>query len=321
VPVGLASSVTGSAVGVVAVVTLVGVLAGASTSAGAGSLGSASCRPQRLDADYARRVRAAILAKRDVWGDAQLASTQGPTYESARVHLKPLLLAGAPGHRQLTDSGVYYLAFGQPREPGSRGPIALHVADGSQILSDRADGPRLTLAVGRERFGSCLARLATPALYGGYYPILESRYVDAYGRHFEQESFAARPPQADAVASFVRLTVEARPGSSPTQIRFTPSETGLEARSGRLVRGSNTYLFFSAGGRFAGSSLVYRVESFPHTTSCGWCARARAGRSSPERRATSRPGGRSSPTGMNGSREERTSSCRTGACLPPSAAC
>jgi len=254
------SSVVGRPVRVLAVVTLTGTLVlGGTAGAAATRPGSPSCRPQRLGAGYSRRVRDAVLARSDVWGDALLRSARGPTYDRARADLKPLLLAGQPRRRPLTDSGVFYLAFGQPRGPGGRGPIALHVADGSEILSDRADGPKLTLTVGEERFGSCLARLATPKLYGGYYPILQTRYVDANGVRFEQESFAARVPEADSVVSFVRLTAEAPAGSPPEQVRFTPSDTGLAATDGRLARGSDTYLFFSDGGRFAGSSLVYPV--------------------------------------------------------------
>jgi len=245
---------------------LVGALVAGAT-AGAADGGSrssgASCRPLRLSSSYTRRVQRTILARQDVWGNALLRGNGGPTYEAARRYLKPLLLVGQPARaHRLTDSGVYYLAFGQPRGPGGGGSVALHVADGSEIVSDRADGPRLTLDVGRdghERFGSCLARLATPRLYGGYYPVLQTRYVDGNGVRFDQESFATRVSETRSLVSFVRLTVDVPAGAPADEIRFTPSAAGLKASDGRLVRGADTYLFFSDGGRFTGSSVEYSV--------------------------------------------------------------
>src|ERR1043166_10162525 len=75
-----------------------------------------------------------------------------------------------------TDSGVYYLAFGRPAGPHEFRSIDLHVADGSQIVSEYVKRARLSVDVGGyERYGSCLARLATPQLAGGYLPILRTR--------------------------------------------------------------------------------------------------------------------------------------------------
>src|SRR5215475_8726584 len=136
-----------------------------------------------LSADAAHRIGLACRARSDVWGDALLRAPSGPTYERARRYLPPLLLAGGPKQRPLTDSGVYYLAFGQPVDAGP-GEVALHVADGSEIVSDRIGGPSITIGVGsagRERYGSCLARLAPPRLRDGYRPILDTSYTDANG--------------------------------------------------------------------------------------------------------------------------------------------
>src|SRR5438270_6608891 len=182
---------------------------------------AAACPAKQVTSDYARRVERALFAKRDVWGEALIRSAAGPTYDAVRRHLTPLLLVGRPagtGGQRLTDSGVYYLAFGQPRGPAGRGPVALHVADGGQIVWNRADGPKVALDLGREQYGSCLARLATPNLAGGWLPILETRYVDARGIRYRQESFAAGEP----LASFVRLTVDTRPAPG-VQVRFAPS--------------------------------------------------------------------------------------------------
>src|SRR5262249_40948385 len=161
------------------------------------------------------------------------------TYEAARAYLKPLLLVGRPagrGGRLLTNSGVYYLAFGQPRGAGGGGPVALHVADGSQIVSDHTDGAKLSVDVGRdgqERYGSCLARLATPRLFGGFLPILQTEYADAGGVRYRQESFATRIAQTSSLVSFVRLEVETP--NAAAKVRFTSSITGLRREGNRLV--------------------------------------------------------------------------------------
>ena len=88
---------------------------------------------------------------------------------------------------RLTRSGVYYLPFSEPGGPQGAGSVELHVADGSEIRSDRVDGPGVAISAGGAPFGSCLTRLATPRLAGGWLPILELRYGD-----YRQESFAAR---------------------------------------------------------------------------------------------------------------------------------
>jgi hypothetical protein len=210
-----------------------------------------SCRPFRATAGYVRSVEQATAAGQDLWGNELIRTS--PSYQAAGRYLKPLLLAGGPLQSgPLTDSGVYYLAFGRPDAADGRGPIALHLADGSELVSDRFTGPRLALDVGadgQERYGSCLARLSTPRLYGGYYPILETEYVDGNGARFRQESFVARVPSTGTLASFVRLDVEMPKGSTAEKIRFTPAGGG-----------DGIPLSFSEGGRFTGSSLEYDVD-------------------------------------------------------------
>jgi hypothetical protein len=169
------------------------------------------CAQQRATPAYAGSVLRALRAKRDVWGDQLIRSRSGPTYDAVRRLLKPLLFAQAK-RRPLTASGVYYLPFAQPL--GSRGAyeIALHVADGSQILARTATGASLRVLVGpggREGFGSCVARLSQPTLAEGYLPILETRYVDSAGVRYKQESFAVRGLGTGALVSFVRVTASA----------------------------------------------------------------------------------------------------------------
>ena len=98
----------------------------------------------------ARAIEAALRSGRDVWGEQLLRRPAGPTYAAARQYLAPLLLARAAGRTPLTESGVHYLPFGTPS--GARGAtqVALHVADGSEIVARRAGGRSLTVGVGSD---------------------------------------------------------------------------------------------------------------------------------------------------------------------------
>jgi hypothetical protein len=207
---------------------LLGAAIGAAAASEAGPVAKReTCPPLRPESGYSGRVERALRAGKDLWGNALLADPSGPTYLSARRFLKPLFHARAPGKRPLTDSGVHYVAFSQPLGPQGAGSVALHVADGSQIASDHAEGRRLTLFVGtrgRERYGSCLRRLAPARLFGGYLPILETQYVDGQGARYAQQSFAAQAPQTGPLVSFVRLAIDTRGAAAPiTRVRFVPS--------------------------------------------------------------------------------------------------
>jgi hypothetical protein len=189
-----------------------------------------ACPLRRADAGHTRRVMRALAARQDVWGNALLAAPGGPTYERVRRLLPPLLLARAAKGRPLTDSGVHYVAFAQPLGNYGAGSVALHVADGSQVLTQRVDSRRLTVRVGPrggERFGSCLARLATPRLAGGWLPILATRYVDGAGTRYGQESFAARATGDGSLTSYLRVTVDTRRSRRPTVVRFASGRRSL----------------------------------------------------------------------------------------------
>jgi hypothetical protein len=199
------------------------------------------CPERQTGAAYAGRVHATLLTRRDLWGERLLARPGGPTYAAAAGPLRPLLLARAAGKRPLTDSGVYYLPFGSPA--GTRGAtsVALHVADGSQIVSRRIGGRSLTVSVGaggRERYGSCLARLTPARLAGGWLPILRTRYVDAGGVRYEQESFATRVPGRAQLVSFVRISVDARGARADGGLRVAPSAGGRQIGMTRVRRGT-----------------------------------------------------------------------------------
>ena len=210
------------------------------------------------------RIRRALASGRDVWGAALLASPGGPTLAAARRLLPPLLLARGPQGAALTASGVYYLPFAQPEGPRGAGTVALHVADGSQVLAQRVGGRSLTVLVGpdgRERYGSCLARLVPARLAGGWLPVLRTGYGDAAGARYRQESFAARVPGTRALVSFLRLEVDARRASRAVTVRLVPSPPGLRRAGPALARAGLVHLAFGAGGLAGGTGVAYRVSA------------------------------------------------------------
>jgi len=154
--------------------------------------------------------------------------------------------------------------------------VALHVADGGQIVSELANGPRLSVSVGArgtEHYGACLSRLETPRLYDAYLPILETSYVDADGVRYRQESFAARIPGMRSLVSFVQLSVDPRGTRvGRAHLRFTPSVRGLRRVGGQLRHGRQARLLFTKGARFDGRSLVYAARR-PRTVYVAWLDR------------------------------------------------
>src|SRR6266540_3542158 len=169
-----------------AAVTAVLLAAGVLSASRAAASGAPDCPSHRATSSYAGSVFRALRSKHDVWGNDLIGRPNGPTYAAVRRLLKPLLFARG-GKKSLTTSGIYYLPFAQPL--GVRGAtiVALHVADGSEILSQTATGPRMTVFVGRygrERYGSCLSRLAPAKLAEGYLPVLLTEYVDRAGTRY-----------------------------------------------------------------------------------------------------------------------------------------
>ena len=264
---------------------LVAVLVAAAATAAAGGQArvgaDGSCSPQQLDPAYVARVNAALNARQDLWGNELLHAPGGPSYAGVAAYLHPLMLVGPPAGdspNRLTDSGIYYLAMGRPAGPREFRSIDLHVADGSQIVSQYVKRARLSVDVGvpgYERYGSCLARLAPPRLAAGYLPILRTSYVDADGVHYKQESFATRIPQTRSLVSFVRVTVDPR-GSrlKAPRVRFLPSVTGLRRVGNQLRSRWKTFLVFGPGGRLDGGSVVYAArDGKPRTVYAAWLAR------------------------------------------------
>jgi hypothetical protein len=171
---------------------------------------------------YSARVLRALRSGRDVWGEELLRARDGPSYAGARRYLAPLFLARARS-APLTTTGAHYIPFGTPLGAQGAAAVALHVADGSEILADRADGPRLTVWAGSERFGSCLARLTRSRLADGWLPILQTAYRDARGAVRAQESFSLR--KGNTTTSYLLLD--------------GPGRVAAGARTVRLAAGAN----------------------------------------------------------------------------------
>ncbi len=213
---------------VVSAALLVALMSGAPSAwPGASAPETAACGRLSPSRAHVARVERTLRATRDVWGEELIRAPDGPTYNGARRYLPPLLLARAAARKPLTDSGVHYLAFGRPAGPQGSGSVPLHVADGSQIVSQRWQGRKLTIGVGRggrERYGSCLSRLTATRLAAGYLPILQTAYNDAGGTRYRQESFAAPVTGEGGLASYVRVSADTHGSADGATIRLTPSE-------------------------------------------------------------------------------------------------
>ncbi len=141
--------------------------------------------PLVLSQEYIKGVNEALGAKRDVWGEQVLARPEGPTYDNVKGYLVPLM----HGDPDLTDSGTYYIPFGQPNRQVGSLELALHVADGSQFYSGSPANNNFSEmygntwniyvgAQGDEMYGSSLSRLKEPHLADGY-PILQTQRAPA----------------------------------------------------------------------------------------------------------------------------------------------
>ncbi|MEV7629254.1 family 43 glycosylhydrolase [Actinoplanes sp. NPDC089786] len=235
-----------------------------------------------LPADYADRVNDMLNDKTDRWGEKLIAGPDGPTYEN----IKPLLMPANGSDGQLTASHFYYLPFTYPK-PDPRTAVtnrqySLHVADGSQIVSQweqkfggyehnfdecpagqQGDIPQcLTFGVGSggtEIYGSDRTRLAEPKLTGDYLPILALSYTDAQGVRYDRESFTARDSQTNALVSHVKFDIQSS-GTAPTiRIRIVgPDLAGATLSGNRLVKNGRTFLAYSGTATWQDSYLTLR---------------------------------------------------------------
>jgi len=222
---------------------------------------SAACAQRTVTPAYTSSVRAAVASGRDVWGERLLRASGGPTYEAAVRFLTPLSQAVEWHGQPLTPSGSYYLPFSFPFTSHGSTVFALHVADGSEIMTRRADGPSLAVYVGSgaERYGSCTPRLRPARLAAGYLPILQTAYTDAAGVRYRQESFAGRALSARSVISFVRLDVDARRAAAGATVRLVPWRRLERIAPARLGAHGRTRLIVGPGANLVAGAMQFRV--------------------------------------------------------------
>ena len=207
---------------------------------------------------YEAELNAALNAKRDVWGEGLIARPEGPTYENIVDYLRPMLWIGD----YVTTSGVYYLVFGRHESVTGGGDSALHVADGSEIISRHHKTGRRTMffvgSDGSERYGTDLHRLNGPRLHQGYQPVLLTEYMDGDEVRWEQESFATHIPETDSLVSFVRITRLADPASGkPAKLRVRTALTDAVVEGNRIVSDGSSVLVFQPGAVFEPPFLTY----------------------------------------------------------------
>ncbi len=220
-----------------------------------------SCATPTASPAYAHRVRAALAARRDIWGRRLLAAPGGPSYDRAKDLLAPLLYAVGPRGKKLTESGVYYLPFAYPFRVNGGRIFALHVADGSEIVNGTVRGPSLTVDVGPgggERYGSCLARLGAATLADGYLPILDTTYTDAAGVHYAEESFVGRAFGTISL-SYIHLHVDATGTTSDADVRFVLSGGPLSGEHGQLLEAGSTRLAWSGDATVFSHGVLFDV--------------------------------------------------------------
>jgi hypothetical protein len=242
---------------------VVTVTAGAAQNA-APAAAASTCGPRWATEAYTGSVRQAIDSGRDLWGERLLAARGGPTYEAAQRYLTPLLHAVQRQQRPLTPSGFYYVPLSFPFTSYGSTVFALHVADGSEIITRHVGGPSLAVYVGKgnERYGSCEARLQPARLADGHLPIVQTTYVDAAGVHYRQESFVGRSYGAfgaQSVISFVKLQIDARSARAGATVRLVPWKRLAHTAPDRLALRGATRLIVSEGAEFVEGTVRYRV--------------------------------------------------------------
>lgn len=227
---------------------------------------AAACAPRVASSEYTASVRAAVASNRDLWGGELLRRRGGPTYEGARRFLAPLTQGVQWGRRRLTQTGSYYLPLSFPFTPYGSTVFALHAGDGSEIITRRIGGPSLAIYVGdgTELYGSCAARRPAAQLQAGYLPVLQTKYTDASGVRYRQESFVGRQYGTygvRSVISFVRLSVDARRSKRGATIRLVPWRRLAHTAPDRFALGGQTRLIVSDGAEFVQGVARYRVPA------------------------------------------------------------
>ncbi|MDB5321757.1 MAG: hypothetical protein JWN40_3388 [Phycisphaerales bacterium] len=147
----------------------------------------------------------AIASKRDLWGEAALKQTDGPSYEFFEPLLPPLRYVDAPFHHypitlsapgaavkgRLVSNGSVINALA--RQPNWRGEAGVPV----------------TFRVGnaREEFGADLRRLDGPKYEAGYLPIVQLRYRQEKATYAEECFASVDPDLLSHGAIFMKFTL------------------------------------------------------------------------------------------------------------------
>lgn len=210
---------------------------------------------------YENAVNGALNSPTDLFGEEVLRLPEGPTYENIAGYLAPLKLIGTA----VTESGVYYLPFGRPLNNAGFGPVALHVGDGSQVISQVATGSKVTFFVGtegRERYGFAEARLAQESLEDGYQPILVNTYTDYAGVTYIQESFSDYTFATTELVSFVKLTIQKGNAEvNAVKVRLHFSDRDLTLNGNVLKVGNEVGAVLTEGGKLTGgNTVIYDVD-------------------------------------------------------------
>lgn len=210
-----------------------------------------------LEAGYKEKLDALLLEKEDILG-RKLIHEGRLTYEDIKDHIKPLMLCGT----YLTDSGIYYLALGYPDTQKRKSAFALCVADGSQIISEKHDGAKITFCLGtkEEVFGSSLTRLKEPALLHGYLPVLINEYEDSEACTYTKETFSCLMDDDAPLISFTKIAFSGKAAKKPLILKVSSSgmsKQGLDVVSddGRI------YLRFSSEFNMSGDKITLPMSS------------------------------------------------------------
>ena len=146
----------------------------------------------------------AMAAKRDLWGEAAMAQTNGASYEFFE-HLLP------PPRYVNSDFLHYPIVLSAPNSRVKARLVSngsgVNLKGGSRSWNDAATPVFFRVGLDEFRFGDILNRLEDPTLLDGYLPIIQIRY--AHGSVIHQlEAFAATEPElASNGVVFVRFSL------------------------------------------------------------------------------------------------------------------
>ncbi|MEW6161022.1 MAG: hypothetical protein AB1813_26635 [Verrucomicrobiota bacterium] len=194
----------------------------------------------------------AMAARPDVWGEAALRQTNGPSYEFFERLLPPLRYVNA-------DFRYYPIVLSAPKHPRKARLISngsgLNLPGGTR--SWNPTGVPVTFRVGPDelRFGEFPHRLEGPRYHQGYLPIVQIDY--AHGEAvYRQESFAVVDSTlAEHGVVFLQLALASGTnGNVAVQIDL---DSALQAQQGRLLEASGkTALWFDGNWRWTRQRLV-----------------------------------------------------------------